>query len=184
MALIHDPRPRKIFQSPIKGTNKSDQNEDASRAQQRNQIRHLRPLMRAPRKSRRLNSCNEPIRFRLPFRSSQGPHHVNLTAHGYPTLPRGKINFRPKHRAHGSAITMDARFVSLPSMPACRAHRDDIVLIACASATLAHHSHSQSQLQKSKSKPESQAFGMFPIFGTLLPVHFNVMLRRLQGHRR
>ncbi|MGY3038107.1 hypothetical protein ACVIIV_007277 [Bradyrhizobium sp. USDA 4354] len=48
--------------------------------------------------------------------------------------------------------------------------------IAYASATPAYHSQRKSQPQKSKSKPELQAFGMFPIFGTLLPVHFNVML--------
>ena len=180
MTLVHDPRTRKIFQTPAIAANKRNRNEDADRrAQQRNEIRHLCPPAR-PGKMERPNLRYQLFRLRLPFQSAQGRRRINLTAHGY-------FGVAPDGHSSGwrALITMASELDRPPSRPEYRVRKDDIVPIASTSATPAHHSRSKSPLRKSKSKPRQPTSGMFP----RLPerssrAHFIFSVCRLQARHR
>lgn len=75
-----------------------------------------------------------------------------------------------------SIMTMGADFDQLPWRRAYRGHRDDIVPIACASATPARHSRNKSPLRRSTPKPKLPTSGMFPFFWNVPPMLFHLVV--------
>lgn len=113
-----------------------------------------------PGKSGRLNFRRESICSRGPWLSSQELRQVNLTAHGY--FDHATEIVRQTGLARNSTITT-ATFVPPPLPREYRARRDDILPIACASATPAHHSRKQNLRRISNLKPQLPTFEC-PVF--------------------
>ena len=118
-------------------------------------------LTRAPEKSGRLNFRCQSMCSRRRWLSSQELRQVNLTAHGY--FDHATEIARQTGHARNSTITTATDFVPPLMPPEYRARRDDILPIACASATPSHHSRKQNRRRRSTPRLRLPTFER-PIF--------------------
>lgn len=112
------------------------------------------------KKSGRLSFRRESRCSRWHWLGSQELRQVNLTAHGY--FDNATEIARQTGQARNTIIRRATDFVP-PLLREYRAHRDDILPIACVSATPSHHSRKQNRPRRSNPKSQLPTFER-PIF--------------------